>query len=112
MAYWVNGAERTFSTELIALAGLSFVVWNLSAFRWASERYEQSVWGLSWLLQLWGSVQDIAMGLKRVFDILDLEPEVDDREDAIEFARFHREIRFENVEFAYDTVARFLRALI
>ena len=43
------------------------------------------------------------MGLKRVFDILDLEPEVDDREDAIEFAGFHREIRFENVVFAYDT---------
>ena len=103
MAYWVNGDEPTFSTELIALAGLSFVVWNLSAFRWASERYEQSVWGLSWLLQLWGSVQDIAMGLKRVFDILDLEPKVDDREDAIEFAGFHREIRFENVVFAYDT---------
>lgn len=111
MAYWVNGDEPTFSTELIALAGLSFVVWNLSAFRWASERYEQSIWGLSWLLQLWGSVQDIAMGLKRVFDILDLEPEVDDREDAIEFVGFHREIRFENVEFAYDTVRPVLKGV-
>jgi ABC-type multidrug transport system fused ATPase/permease subunit len=101
MAFWVNGDSPTFATELIALAGLSFVVWNLSAFRWASERYEGAVNSLGWLLEMWAYAQEVAMGLKRVFDILDLEPEVYDREDAIPFQGFNREIRFEGVEFAY-----------
>ena len=42
------------------------------------------------------------MGLKRVFDILDMEPEVSDREDATPFQGFKREIRFEDVAFAYS----------
>ncbi len=102
MAYWVNGSEPTFATELIALAGLSFVVWNLSAFRWASERFEASIGSLGEVLKTWGWAQDVAMGLKRVFDILDMEPEVTDREDAVPFSGFNEEIRFNQVAFAYS----------
>jgi len=102
MALWVNRGEPTFATELIALAGLSFVVWNLSAFRWASERFEGAVGSLGEVIRMWGWAQDVAMGLKRVFDILDMEPEVSDREDATPFQGFKREIRFEDVAFAYS----------
>ena len=102
MALWVNGGEPTFASELIALVGLSFVVWNLSAFRWASERYEDAVWSFFGLLEVWAYAQNIAMGLKRVFDILDIEPEVSDRSDAIPFQGFSREIRFSDVAFAYS----------
>ena len=103
MALWVNSGDPTFATELIALAGLSFVVWNLSAFRWASERHEQSIRTLGGAMRMWGWAQDVAMGLKRVFDILDMEPEVTDRQDAIPFQGFDQEIRFENVAFAYSS---------
>lgn len=103
MALWASSGEPTFATELIALAGLSFVVWNLSAFRWASERHEESIRSLGGVMRMWGWAQDVAMGLQRVFDILDMEPEVTDREDAIAFSGFDREIRFENVAFAYST---------
>jgi ABC-type multidrug transport system fused ATPase/permease subunit len=102
MALWVNGGESTFATELIALAGLSFVVWNLSAFRWASERYEETIRSVGGVMRMWGWAQDVAMGLKRVFDILDIDIEVSDREDAITFQGFEREIRFENVGFSYS----------
>jgi len=102
IALWVNRGEPTFATELIALAGLSFVVWNLSAFRWASERFEGAVGSLGEVIRMWGWAQDVAMGLKRVFDILDMEPEVSDREDATPFQGFKREIRFEDVAFAYS----------
>lgn len=102
MAFWVNGAEPTFATELIALAGLSFVVWNLSAFRWASERYEESIGSLGEAMRMWAWAQDIAMGLRRVFDILDMVPEVTDAHDAIAFQSLDREIRFDNVVFAYS----------
>jgi ABC-type multidrug transport system fused ATPase/permease subunit len=103
MALWVNNGDSTFATELIALAGLSFVVWNLSAFRWASERHEESIRSMAGVMRMWGWAQDVAMGLKRVFDILDMELEVTDREDAIPFQGFEREIRFDNVAFAYSS---------
>ncbi len=104
MAFWANSGDPTFATDLIALAGLSFVVWNLSAFRWASERHEQSIRSLDGMVMgAWGGVQNTAMGLKRVFDILDMEPEVTDRQDAIPFQGFDREVRFENVAFAYSS---------
>jgi len=102
MALWVNRGDPTFASELIALVGLSFVVWNLSAYHWARERYEGIVWSFGGLMETWGYAQDLAMGLKRVFDILDLEPEVSDQTDAIPFKGFSREIRFSEVAFAYS----------
>jgi len=103
MALWANSGEPTFATDLIALAGLSFVVWNLSAFSWASGRHGQLIRSLGGVMGAWGGVQNTAMGLKRVFDILDIEPEVTDRQDAIPFQGFDREVRFENVAFAYSS---------
>ena len=54
------------------------------------------------LLRNWLTAQDMAMGLRRVFDILDLEPDVTDRPNARPFTRFAREIRYEDVRFAYE----------
>ena len=102
MAFWVNGSEPTFATELIALAGMTFVVWNLSAFRWASERFEVSIGMLGDVIKTWGWVQDVAMGLRRVFDILDLQPEVVDRPGAMDFEGFFNEIRYTDVSFSYS----------
>ena len=101
MAYWVNSGKSTYAAELIALAGMTFVVWNLSAFRWASERYEESIGSLGEVIKTWGWVQDIAMGLRRVFDILDMQPEVSDRPNAVPFRGFSEEISFKDIVFAY-----------
>ena len=102
MAFWVNGSEPTFATELIALAGMTFVVWNLSAFRWASERFEVSIGLIGDVIKTWGWVQDVAMGLRRVFDILDLQPEVVDRSGAMDFEGSFNEIRYTDVSFSYS----------
>ena len=42
------------------------------------------------------------MGLRRVFDILDIEPDVKNKEDALPFTQFKDEIRYENVNFHYE----------
>ena len=47
------------------------------------------------------TVVGVAMGLRRAFDILDMESEVQDRPGATPLGEFSREVRFENVTFAY-----------
>ena len=50
----------------------------------------------------WLSAQDMAMGLSRVFDILDIEPDIKDDPDAVAFTSITNEIRFQDVSFRYE----------
>ena len=102
MAWWVNGQKETFAIELIQLIGVSFVVWNLASFTWTRNNFRESSGDLRNILRRWMTAQDIAMGLRRVFDILDLEPGVQDRSDAVPMKGFDHEIRFDHVGFAYE----------
>ena len=101
MAFWARGELSTWGTDLIALVGVTFVIWNLAAFRFASGEFRHSANSLRWLLRNWMTCQDMAMGLKRVFDILDIEPDIKDDPNAVPFGEFEREIAFENVNFRY-----------
>ena len=78
IARWAYLGVPTFSVELIAFVGLSFVIWNLTAHQWSRDEFQGAAAGIRWAMWQWLSAQDIAMGLKRVFDILDLEPDVVD----------------------------------
>ena len=102
MAMWANQARPTFAVELIGLVGLSFVVWNLGSFSWTRDQFRESGNDIRLLLRNWMTAQDMAMGLRRVFDILDIEPDVQDAPDAVPMEGFSREIRFEGVRFAYE----------
>ena len=102
MALWANQERPTFANELIALAGFSFVVWNLTAYRWAEEKFGEATAAFPNIVEAWAKAQTMAMGLRRAFDILDMAPEVRERAGAVRFGAFSREIRFENVAFAYE----------
>ena len=102
IARWAYLEVPTFSVELIAFVGLSFVIWNLAAHQWSRDEFQGAAARIRWAMWDWLSAQDIAMGLKRVFDILDLEPDVVDADDAVPLTRFRREVRFDNVSFAYE----------
>ena len=102
IARWAYLGVPTFSVELIAFVGLSFVIWNLTAHQWSRDEFQGAAAGIRWAMWQWLSAQDIAMGLKRVFDILDLEPDVVDSDDAVPLAHIRREVRFDNVSFAYE----------
>ncbi len=88
--------------ELLALVGLSFVVWNLGSFSWTRDQFHESSGDIRKLLRDWMTAQDLTMGLRRVFDILDIEPDVQDKPNAQAFAGLEREIAFESVSFAYE----------
>ena len=102
IARWAYLGVPTFSVELIAFVGLSFVIWNLTAHQWSRDEFQGAAAGIRWAMWQWLSAQDIAMGLKRVFDILDLEPDVVDADDAVPLANIRREVRFDDVSFAYE----------
>ena len=102
MAVWASDSRETFAAVLIGLIGLSFVRWNLAAFQWAQGQQFVAGGLVQGLLRQWTMAQDMAMGLERVFRILDIEPEVKSAADAIDMPQFSRELRFDHVSFAYE----------
>lgn len=101
-AVWAYGARETFATVLVGIVGLSFVRWNLSAYQSAQDQLGAASVSVRDLVERWTQAQDMAMGLGRVFDILDIEPDVRNRRDAKPMPPFAREIRFRGVSFAFE----------
>ena len=102
MAWWANRGDEAWLIELIGLVGLSFVAWNLASFTWTRDQLHESSGDIRKLLRDWMTAQDLAMGLRRVFDILDIEPGVQDRPGARPLTSFQEEIRYDDVSFAYE----------
>ena len=109
MAVWAAENREAFAAVLIGLVGLSFVRWNLGAFQWAQGELFKSSDLVGGLLRQWTTAQDMAMGLDRVFEILDIEPDVSNAVDAVPLAGLAREIRFDRVAFAYQADRPVLR---
>ena len=111
MAVWASSERETFAAVLIGLVGLSFVRWNLAAFQWAQGELFKSSTQVRGVIRQWTSAQDMAMGLDRVFEILDIEPDVKNAPDAFPMPPLRDEIRFDGVDFAYEPGRPVLRDL-
>jgi ABC-type multidrug transport system fused ATPase/permease subunit len=109
MADWTVAAETTFLGGAIAIVG--FVAWNLGAFEAARGRVEQYYFWGSALIGKWNLMQDMAVGLDRAFFLLDLEPEVTDAPDAVDFPRPVHEVVFRGVGFGYNESRRVLECV-
>jgi ABC-type multidrug transport system fused ATPase/permease subunit len=81
---------------------LGFTAFTLGLFNYAKVRFGDGVGNLRGLLRTWGRTQDVAIGLDRVFELLDREPEVQDQDDALELLGVERGITYEGVRFRYD----------
>ena len=102
MGYSANQGNPTYANELIALMAVSWVVWNLGAFQWARTQFHTTSNNVRLFMRLWLTAQDMAMGLSRVFDVLDIEPDIEDEPDAIPFIKPEKEISFRNLNFEYE----------
>ncbi|MCY3885891.1 MAG: ABC transporter ATP-binding protein [Gammaproteobacteria bacterium] len=102
MAMWAFNSSETWALDLIQLVGVSFVVWNLASFDWTKGQFRGGANHLRGLLRNWMTAQDMAMGLRRVFDILDIEPDIKDKHDAVPLTEFKSDIEFSNVGFRYE----------
>ncbi len=85
-----------------AATWLGFSVWTLGLYNFFKERLGGGGGGLRQLLRIWGKGQDIAIGLDRVFEVLDLEPEVEDAPGAVDLPGVREGIAFRGVHFRYQ----------
>ena len=108
-AIWAVGERETFASVLVALVGLSFLKWNLSAYQSAQEHLGASSNAIRDLIDRWTRAQDMAMGLHRVFDILDIEPDIESSADAVPMETLKTEVRFDDVSFSYEAGRPVLR---
>ena len=98
-AMWSNVEASTFARNI--LLGFGFAVWNLGSFTAATGRIADGLGSVNALISLWGRAQDMAVGLGRVFEVLDLEPDIEDAPDARAMPPFRTAVTFRNVGFGY-----------
>jgi ABC-type multidrug transport system fused ATPase/permease subunit len=100
LAGWVLEERETF-LGAAAVTLIGFAVWNFGAFANARGSLVGSLYGSSTLVDIWARLQDLFVGLQRAFYLLELEPEVVDPADPIEFPAPIRSIEWRNVHFSY-----------
>ncbi len=83
------------------LAGAGFTVWTLGIYNVWKGMFASGTGSIAGVLRTWGRAQDIAVGLDRVFELLDVEPEVTDAPDAVPLRTPHERVSFRDVSFAY-----------
>jgi subfamily B ATP-binding cassette protein MsbA len=79
---------------------------ELAAFLAYINQMNQPIRRFSKVINL---IQRVVVALDRIFEILDTKPEVIEKEDAINLTSAKGSLRFENVEFSYNTDVPVLR---
>jgi len=96
--YAYEGTD-TFMRDI--LLGFGFAIWNFGGQDQARGRARLAIGNTEALLNLWGKAQDMAMGLSRVYQILDLTPDVVNRPNARPLEGIDRSIAFDHVRFSW-----------
>ncbi len=98
-ALFAHAGTETFLRDILLSFG--FAVWNLGGQDQARSRAQLAVGNIGGLITLWGRAQDMAMGLNRVYQILDLTPDVQNHADAVPLEHVGESITFDQVSFSY-----------
>ena len=83
------------------LVGYGYAAWNYGTFYQVTARGNEGLGSIRSLIATWGRAQDMAMGLGRVFELLDLEPAVQDAQDATPITGVERGVAFNAITYAY-----------
>jgi ABC-type multidrug transport system fused ATPase/permease subunit len=100
MATWVIEGRETLLGGWAA-AFIGFTAWNLGAFQAAQQRMEESLGTGYGFVRLWCLIQDMFIALERAFYFLDLEPEVVDPGEPVDYPSPIRDVSWQDVEFSY-----------
>ena len=70
---------------------------------WVFVTYMQGIFNMmNQIMFVFGPFQDAVVGVGRAFQVLDTEPDIAERVDAVELGDFDREIVFDDVSLVYD----------
>jgi len=108
MADWTVSGDATFLPGFFSFM-VGFAIWNFGAFQYARSRIGTSIGTYNFLFTTWFAAVDMATGLKRAYYLLDLKPEVEERDGAVAMPKPIEEVRYEDVHFSYDTGRPVLR---
>ena len=89
----------TTGEKFLVVFGLA--VWGMAAQDAVRIRAREGVTNIEQLLLLWGRTQDMAMGLNRVYQILDIVPDVVNLPNAEPLDTITQDIVFDEVNFSY-----------
>ena len=109
MATWAMAEKATYLGATVVLVG--FASWNLGAFKSASGRGDDSARQTAEFAFTWAIVQDILVGLKRAFYLLDQEPAVAEPASPKPFPKALRQVSFDKVRFGYDAGKQVLQGV-
>jgi ABC-type multidrug transport system fused ATPase/permease subunit len=76
--------------------------WTLGVFNFFKGEMGSGSGSFRIIYRMWARIQDMAIGIDRVFEVLDLEPEVQDAPDAVELPPLRRGVTFRDVCFRYQ----------
>jgi ABC-type multidrug transport system fused ATPase/permease subunit len=113
--FWFSGSTLLFATYLATLQtmdgasltgiGVSAVfaagVWNLAIYNVFKGRGGTMTESIEGLFSLWGRVQDVAIGLDRVYEVLDRDAEIVQAANPVPMPAVRSGIRFDHVTFGY-----------
>jgi ABC-type multidrug transport system fused ATPase/permease subunit len=98
-AFEAREQATLFAARLFATTGV--LTWSLGVFQFFKDRFGDGTNSIRRLFRTWARVQDVAVGLDRVFEVLDQEPEVRDAADAQPLEGVRESIVFRDVAFRY-----------
>ena len=87
----------------MGFASVNSGVWDLGFYNNFKDRFGSGSGAARSSMGLWSIVQDVATGLDRTFELLDLEAEVEESQNATPLEGAERSIRYRNVSFGYET---------
>jgi ABC-type multidrug transport system fused ATPase/permease subunit len=87
----------------MGFAALNMGIWDLGFYNNYKDRFGDGTRAIHSMMDVWGGLQDVATGLDRTFELLDLQPEVEDAPDAVPLPRIQQGIRYRNVSFHYES---------
>jgi len=104
-ATWLTAEGRPLYAErffvVLGFTAVNSGVWDLGLYSNFKERFGDGANAVRKIVQLWAQLQDIATGLDRVFELIDLEPDVEDAPGAVPMPPFRESIAFRGVGFGY-----------
>ena len=101
MADWTIGEEATYLGGVFTFI-LGFALWNLGAFQAARGNNAELIGKYNFMFMAWFAALDLAMGLNRAYYLLDLKPEVEERDDAVSMPAPIQAVRYNGVHFSYE----------